>query len=109
MLREIVEAIGWKKVQSKAKGANKGVTLLHWEDGKDYVTIARASEDRWHVASATNDGSSDGVDWDQDLDSMKTRFEDLRIDDLPNLPSKFPKKILLDLPNLIDEEDDWDA
>ena len=104
--RELFEGTGWKLVKSTKSGPNKGVEILSFKDGADYMEIARTAKDEYTIATEYNDGGSGGSDYEYNLKDFDAEYYQRNKAEMTNLP-KFPLKKLKNLEILKDKEDDW--
>ena len=112
MLKEILEGIneakGWQVVKSNVSGANKGVNILQYKDGEDYIEVAnQTGNDEYTFAAYWNNGDSDLIDYEYDADTLTSSdFRNRMKDKISTIP-KLTKKLLTGLDVLKDQEDDW--
>ena len=97
----------WNVIKSSVKGSNKGISILSYRDGIDYIEIARQSKDEFTIARYYNQGSEDIIDYEFNSKYLRSKeFRRELKDDYPNIP-KISKYLLNDLDIMVDKTDDW--
>ena len=96
----------WNIIKSSVDGSNKGISILSYKDGIDYIEIARQSKNEFTIARYYGQGSKDLIDYEFNSEYLKSKeFHKELKEDYPNIPKI--SNALNDLDIMIDETDDW--